>query len=253
MATNEDEVSKGQRNTRRSDAETKDDTVDHSKDDQRVQVDLQNRTKTNSRLQPVFEVFQGETLAGLSYDTVQKWVSYISYAYDMAKDELIETGCRLIEAEQTLKNETLSEVYTQLGFSARRAQQLKDLYRHFGHLDASKLPNTDRALNELKKLDHGQLEQAIQQGEIHRGIKSEDAQAVVQRYRGETTQAATSSQTTNYKLGHLRRLITTFENVTDEEIEGIVERLRDDERKKLKCTLEALEQYLQAGEGGHEK
>lgn len=250
MATNEGEASKRQRNNERGDADTDEAGIGHPADDQKFAENWQNVPKGNSQSQPVNSAFK---VINLEDATVEEWVFFISDPYDSAKDDLIDTGSRLIQAEQKLDHKNLTEVYERLGFSSRRAQQLKDLYRHFGNLNADKLPNADRALKELKKLDHKQLEQAIQQGEIHRGLKSEDAQAVVQRYRGEITQAATSSQTANYKLGHLRRLITTFETVSDDEFQDMIERLRDDEREKLRRTLEALERHLEARHGADKK
>ena len=252
MATNEGEASK-RRNNEHGDAEKEDATIGLSADDQKSSVDLQNRSKANGKVQTVVATFEGKKRINYRYVSVAHWVSYISEPYNTAKYYLIETGSRLVRAEQDLDHQKLSDVYSRLGFSSRRAQQLKELYRYFGDLDTEKLPNTDRALNELKKLDHDQLHQAIQKGEIHQGLKTKDAQAVVQRYREENNDAPSSSKTTKYMLGHLRRLISAFETVSDDEFKDTVERLRDDEREKLRRTLEALERHLEARHGADEK
>ena len=184
--------------------------------------------------------------------TIAEWVSHISEAYDAVQKNLIETGFRLVRAENELPGK-ITEIYDRLGFRPRRAQQLKDLYQHFGKLDTSKLPNSDRALNQLKKLDTGQKARAIEAGEIHQGLKAKDAQALVQRYLVGSPAEESPTTNNNYKLAHLRRLATSFENVKDAEIKEMVESLNDKEREKLRGTIQSLEWYLGAGASQHEK
>ena len=183
---------------------------------------------------------------------VNGWAAWINESYNQAKANLIETGRRLVDASERLTDKRLNAVYERLGFGERQAQKLKGYYNAFLEIPPENLPNNYRALDALQNLENRQVEQAIANGDVHRKLTAKDASAVVQRYRGEEAGDRGSSKAANYKLGRLRAVATAFQDLGDEEIQEMVERLREDERAHIKATMERLVRYLQTSQEEHD-